>query len=258
VNDEPRRNRRYAVALAAVELFAERGVDATTVDDIASAAGISQRTFFRYFESKEAAAFPDHADRVQALRHWLAARSPARAPLAAALEVSARSASEYFEDPGLYRPRYRLVRSVPALRDHERVADRAYEDAIAEFLASEADGLDGFVDRAVAAAVVAVVNHALEVWAFDESADGQALLRAGLAMIAERFGPIVDHDSATPLAVPPGDLLVVVPSTDPRRRRILDLIGEGATARKRKSSTHRPTTTGVSKRLPSNANVRSE
>lgn len=228
-----RRDRRYALAVAAIRLFAERGIDGTTVDDIAASAGVSQRTFFRYFETKESAAFPDHADRVDALRRGLEARRPASAPLAAVLEVSRRSAAEFFEDPALYRPRYQLVRSVPSLRDHERVADRAYEDAIATFLEAESAGMgpDGFVTRAVAAAIVAVVNHALDLWAFDEGADGISLLDDGFDMIAERFGPALDRVAPVGAEPPPGDLFVVIPGSDPLRARILELIADRAEAR---------------------------
>jgi len=51
--------RRDLVA-AAVRLFHERGYEITTVDDIAAAAGVGRRTFFRYFRSKEDAISPDH------------------------------------------------------------------------------------------------------------------------------------------------------------------------------------------------------
>jgi AcrR family transcriptional regulator len=226
-----RRDRRYALAVAAIRLFAERGLDATTVDDIAAAAGVSQRTFFRYFETKESAAFPDHADRVEALRRGLEARRATGAPLAAVLEVSRRSAAEFFDDPVLYRPRYRLVRSVPSLRDHERVSDRAYEEAIATFLETEGvgAGLDGFEARAVAAAIVAVVNHALDLWAFDEGVNAMSLLDKGFGMITERFAPAVDRAAPQP----PGDLFLLIPGSDPLRTRILELIRdrEGAGGR---------------------------
>jgi AcrR family transcriptional regulator len=48
---------RVALARAAMELFTTQGYEATTVDEIAEACEVSQRTFFRYFAGKEAAAF---------------------------------------------------------------------------------------------------------------------------------------------------------------------------------------------------------
>lgn len=41
----------------ALQLFLERGYDATTVDDVAAAAGVSRASFFRYFQSKEGVVF---------------------------------------------------------------------------------------------------------------------------------------------------------------------------------------------------------
>nr|BFE39303.1 hypothetical protein GCM10017544_02590 [Microbacterium imperiale] len=58
---------------AALELFEERGVHGTTVDDIARRAGTSQRTFFRYFPTKEAAVFASADDSARVVSDAIAA-----------------------------------------------------------------------------------------------------------------------------------------------------------------------------------------
>ncbi len=57
---EGRAEVRRELVAAAVHLFTVRGYDETTVDDIAGAAGVGRRTFFRYFTGKEHAVSPDH------------------------------------------------------------------------------------------------------------------------------------------------------------------------------------------------------
>ena len=52
--DEKRKFVRDAIYAAAIEIFTERGFDETTVEEIAQAAGVSRRSFFRYFASKDA------------------------------------------------------------------------------------------------------------------------------------------------------------------------------------------------------------
>ena len=53
VRERTRRAVRGELAQLAVSLFVEKGYDETTIDDLAAAAGMSKRTFFRYFASKE-------------------------------------------------------------------------------------------------------------------------------------------------------------------------------------------------------------
>ena len=64
---------RRELELIALQLFTERGFDDTTIDDIADAAGVNRRTFFRYFDSKSAVLWSDFDTEVQALRDAFAA-----------------------------------------------------------------------------------------------------------------------------------------------------------------------------------------
>jgi AcrR family transcriptional regulator len=59
---------------SALELFREHGFEATSVAEIAGAAGVTERTFFRYFPSKEAVLFQDYESRLEWFRAALAVR----------------------------------------------------------------------------------------------------------------------------------------------------------------------------------------
>ena len=65
---------RERFVTAAFELFAERGYEQTTVDDIAERAGVGRTTFFRTFRSKEDAIFPDHEQLLAAIETRLPLR----------------------------------------------------------------------------------------------------------------------------------------------------------------------------------------
>ncbi|MFM2162502.1 MAG: hypothetical protein RLZZ383_2014, partial [Pseudomonadota bacterium] len=64
IRERNRKLTRTRLADAASRLFLHRGYDATTVEDIAREAGVSRRTFFRYFPSKEEVFFADARDRL--------------------------------------------------------------------------------------------------------------------------------------------------------------------------------------------------
>ncbi len=78
-----KRATRVALQEAADRLFAERGVPATTVRDIADAAGVTERTFFRYFRSKEDLMIHDAFSWMPAFAQVVMARPAKEPPLLA-------------------------------------------------------------------------------------------------------------------------------------------------------------------------------
>src|SRR5215218_9586099 len=80
---------RRALVGAALDLFSERGVEATTVEDIAAAVNVSARTFHRYFAAKEDVLFADSAERGARFARFLAER-PNDEPLFDTLRTAAQ------------------------------------------------------------------------------------------------------------------------------------------------------------------------
>jgi AcrR family transcriptional regulator len=107
---------RLALSAAADELFLSQGFEQTTVEQIALAAGVSRRTFFRYFESKEDV-LAVHAE--QFGEHFyaaLAARPPAEAPLVAIRNALVPALEAAVEDADVLRYVIRLLRETNSLR----------------------------------------------------------------------------------------------------------------------------------------------
>jgi AcrR family transcriptional regulator len=73
---EPKTHMRLALTRAAVKLFRENGYEATTVDEIAAAAGCSARTFFRYFATKEDVLFINVSALLEQFRGFIAEPIP--------------------------------------------------------------------------------------------------------------------------------------------------------------------------------------
>jgi AcrR family transcriptional regulator len=163
---------RDALLRAAMELFATRGYEETTVDDIAAAVDVSQRTFFRYFAGKEEAAFyvPRLAETqvVEAVR----ARPPGEAPLEAlrrAVLESWDTISETIEEivpVDLHMRVYRVIESTPALLAAHLRRAAELEEELARIIA-EREGLDVDADprpRIVVALFGGVIRVTERLW----------------------------------------------------------------------------------------------
>jgi len=144
---------RTALVNAGAELFAARGYEAVTVDEVASAAGVSRRTLFRYFPSKDALVFHWQDEDLSRFSAALTATGmPAvRSALLAVGAAYAASAPERLAQ-------YRIVLASPALVAREVDLDRRWEAVIAA-------GLGG--DRAArfhAGALIGLVRAVLREW----------------------------------------------------------------------------------------------
>jgi AcrR family transcriptional regulator len=107
---------RVALAAAAEELFLTHGFEQTTVEQIAREAGVSRRTFFRYFESKEDV-LAEHAERLgEHLYAALAARPPGEPPLLAIRNALVPAVEAGLKKSDVLRCTIRLLRETNSLR----------------------------------------------------------------------------------------------------------------------------------------------
>ena len=150
---------RTGVVAAAIDLFASQGFEATSVEQIAKAAGVSRSTFFRQFGGKEDVVFTDHEALLDELRVFLS--EPHDDPWAAVCAASERVFTHFARDPELARRRYEIVREVPVLRDREIVTVFRYERLFDEYLRGSLPGIAPIDAVGFAALITAVHNHVL-------------------------------------------------------------------------------------------------
>ncbi|MFE3093325.1 TetR family transcriptional regulator [Streptomyces sp. NPDC059248] len=220
---------RRELATAAMELFATKGYEATTVDEIAAAAGVARRTFFRHFRSKEEAIFPDHDDTLVRAEAVLNAAPPHEHPLDTVCRGIKEVMRMYASSPAVSVERYRLTREVPTLREREIASVARYERLFTRYLLGhfdERDHHDGNDDpllaEVAASAVVTAHNHVLRRWLrAGGQGDVEAQLDHAFAIVRDTFGtgimagrpPAVETPMVT-VATPHEEVLVAVARTD--------------------------------------------
>lgn len=166
----------------ALRMFEDRGFADVTVDEIAAAADISVRTFYRYFPSKELLLQVRVDRRSAAIRAALAAR-PTDEPVLTSLRVAIPEAMAA-EDPELVRRWITVIREGPDLvRGVLGGVQLKVQGAVAEFVASRIpSGDDGFQAAVVAGAVSGAVQAALRHW-FTHGGDLAGTITRGLEVL---------------------------------------------------------------------------
>ncbi len=173
---------RLTVVDQALRLFAERGYEATTVDEIAVAAGISRRTFFRQFRSKEDVIFADHEFQLASAEEFLAGVDGGD-PWDAVCEAVIGVFERFTQWRDIAARRYQVVRRVPALREREIVTVFRYERLFTEFLRGRVPEVPDLARVQYTAAVTATHNYLLRRMVRGESGAAVSDLRTELAMI---------------------------------------------------------------------------
>lgn len=126
---------RQELAQICLDLFTHRGFEATSIEDIAAAAGIGRRTFFRYFPSKNDAVWGDFDEALGELEVWLMS-CPDDVPLMTAIRRGVVAFNTY--DPAneqSHRNRMSLILNTDAPQAHSRLRYGEWRQIVARFAA---------------------------------------------------------------------------------------------------------------------------
>ena len=180
---------KHAIQDHALRLFVEKGYDATTVEEIAAAAGVSHMTFFRYFPRKEEVVEYDEYDPL--LEDLIAARPPDEAPITAvhnALRVGLQQVLSTDREALLIRTR--LILDNPVLRSRNLVAQDTTRDLFARALARRGGLAEPDLAATVqASAALGAIAPALTTWAEDGEADLIALIDIAFTALESGVSP---------------------------------------------------------------------
>ena len=182
---------RHSIQEQALRLFLSKGYQATTVEEIASAADVSHMTFFRYFPTKEAVVETDDYDPM--LVELIRSRPAGEDSLTALHRAVLQGLSTvYATDREALLTRTQLILNTPALQARMGQNLQATERLFAEVLAGRTGTGVTLEIRVLAAAAVAALTTAIRHWA----ADGGT---ADLPTLIDRAFDVLHrpHDSAT-------------------------------------------------------------
>lgn len=186
----PRSTSRRELRLIALRLFASRGFDNTTIEQIAVEAGVSERTFFRYFTTKASVLWTEFETEVEMIRSALAA-VPDDMPLMDAVRGAVVAANHYqADDVPEMRMRMHLIATVPALSFSAAEHYEAWERAISEFAGRRlGQPADSLYPLTVGRTTLAACRAAYDRWSVRADADLTTYLDAALAALASGFAP---------------------------------------------------------------------
>lgn len=161
----------------ALELFTERGFDTTTVDDIAHAAGIGRRTFFRYYASKNDVPWGAFDEQLLRMRATFAGLAPDLPVMAGVREAVLDFNDVAPEEQPWHRRRLRLILQTPTLQAYSTLRYASWRQVVAEYVAGRlGEPSTALVPQTVGHASLGVALAAYEHWLTAEGTELRDLL----------------------------------------------------------------------------------
>ncbi len=199
---------RVHVVTQAIRLFSEFGYESTTVEQIAAAAGVSRRTFFRQFRSKEDVIFADHESLLEQVAEYLS--QDFDDPWAAACEGAKLVFGHFRDRRELAVWRDRVVQRVPALRERELVTTYRYERLFTDFLRAAVPTEKPVRTVSFAAAMTATHNFVLRAMIRGDETATAERLEQELLELRRTYGVVPVPEGATNGKVAPAPPAVAV------------------------------------------------
>jgi AcrR family transcriptional regulator len=193
---------RDALIQAAIELFVAQGYEHTAVREITDAVDVSERTFFRYFASKEDLVLSFTRDGMAAFAEELACRPPEEEPFTATRAAFLASLRRLASAEGDLPPHLtvmRLIESTPVLLAAQLRFIHDHDEEIIQALA-EREGVDPATDprpRLLASIIGATTALANRDWLTGENQDLHALA-AAFDAYADQVIPALTGHWSTP------------------------------------------------------------
>jgi AcrR family transcriptional regulator len=206
------------IAQTALDLFIEQGYDNVTVEDVAAAAGVSRRTVFRHFPSKEELPFPDHAERRRRAEEMLNEPGRGADPVQDVIDATEFVLADFLATPDLVLRRYALTRLVPELAEREILEHEKYLRHTRRHLRVHLPtNRHPFEPMAIAHLIDAMHRTAFRDWLRSGgTTDALADLRAGTDWALRALASVNDDAQAT-------SLIAVVPNTARARQLAQEL-----------------------------------
>ena len=176
------------IAGVALDLFAARGFDAVSVDDVALASGISRRTLFRYYPSKSAIPWGDFDSHLRELAHLLDRVAP-EVPMKTALRTAllAFNTFEGSEAPR-HRQRMRVILETAELQAYSMTMYAGWRRVVATFVADRIGvSPKDLAPQSIAWLMLGVALSAYEYWLADETTELPDVLGEAFDAVADGF-----------------------------------------------------------------------